>query len=157
MDDIWQHAERHLTDERAKIVAELRRIDAELAILPKIRLHLGLQHVTSSQVERWLAKYAEPAKTKRATLPRHTSEETRAVLRVSSKKAAAKRNLHTHEGETLSLGQWAEKRGMNRETIRLRLKAGWSLGDALDTPVGSQGQRSHRPKQRQLEPGKGTR
>ncbi len=42
---------------------------------------------------------------------------------------------YTHNGETLTIYQWAAKTGINGGTINARIKSGWSIGDALTTPV----------------------
>lgn len=136
-EDTWHHTQRHLEAERDKLAKELARIDAELAMLPKIRLHLGLQNVTSAQVERWLAKYRRPAKTQREKLPRLTSEETRRKC----SQAQQKRHLHEYEGEKRTLRAWAVAKGLNRQTLMLRLKT-MTLAEALEKPVGKQGRRS---------------
>lgn len=41
----------------------------------------------------------------------------------------------THNGETLSIPEWAERLGITRESLRDRLDAGWSVSDALTTPA----------------------
>ena len=46
------------------------------------------------------------------------------------------RRLLTHQGVTDSLSGWARRAGLRRDTIYLRLKRGWSLGEALETPSG---------------------
>jgi len=48
-----------------------------------------------------------------------------------------RRNRHlTHNGETLSVAEWAEKIGIHGNTIRARLDVyGWSVEDALTIPV----------------------
>lgn len=133
-EDIWSHVTRHLQSERDKIAAELVRIDAELEMLPKIRLHLGLGNVTSAQVERWLAKYAQPAKSQREKLPRLTTEEARR----RSSDTHKKRHLHEYQGEKRTLRAWAVAKGMNRQTLTLRLKT-MTLAEAFEKPVGKQG------------------
>ncbi len=39
------------------------------------------------------------------------------------------------DGVSLTLAQWARKKGMNPRTLCARLEAGWSDEDAIDTPV----------------------
>ncbi len=41
----------------------------------------------------------------------------------------------TYKNETLTEAQWADRMGLNRSTLCYRLKAGWSIEDALETPV----------------------
>ncbi len=42
----------------------------------------------------------------------------------------------THDGVTITLAEWAERTGINVETIASRIKrGGWSVADALTTPV----------------------
>jgi len=38
-------------------------------------------------------------------------------------------------GVTLAMSEWAERRGMSRGVLCKRLKAGWSIRKALETPV----------------------
>lgn len=42
----------------------------------------------------------------------------------------------THNGETLTLAEWGERAGIKAGLIGSRLKAGWSLDDALTRAVG---------------------
>lgn len=55
-------------------------------------------------------------------------------------------NLLTARGETLPLGVWAERAGVNRTTIKTRLNAGWSTEEAIFTPafVGANGTKNGR-------------
>jgi hypothetical protein len=41
----------------------------------------------------------------------------------------------THEGKTLTLKQWAEKKDIRIQCLYDRLKRNWSVEDTLDTPV----------------------
>lgn len=41
----------------------------------------------------------------------------------------------TFNGETLALAAWAERTGISKDTIYMRLAAGWSVEKALTTPV----------------------
>lgn len=43
--------------------------------------------------------------------------------------------LLTHRGLTLPLTAWAARVGLSPFTIRWRLRAGWSVAKALDTPL----------------------
>lgn len=45
----------------------------------------------------------------------------------------------THDGETLCLGQWAERIGISRPALNFRLENGWSLERALTEPRGKTG------------------
>lgn len=53
------------------------------------------------------------------------------------KQSRNRRSSHmlTYQGETKTLGEWAEQFGINRTTLARRLKLGWSVKDALETPV----------------------
>jgi hypothetical protein len=44
----------------------------------------------------------------------------------------------TLDGRTQSLAAWAREYGINEATLTSRLERGWSLGDALRTPIKSQ-------------------
>ena len=54
-----------------------------------------------------------------------------------------KRNNHLeiYKGETQCLAQWVEKIGINRNTLVSRLRLGWSIERALETPVKNTGRR----------------
>lgn len=53
--------------------------------------------------------------------------------------------LLSHNGETLSVGKWARKTGIQRKTITSRIdRLGWSVGRALTTPVTPM-EKSHAP------------
>lgn len=47
-----------------------------------------------------------------------------------------KRNnvLLTHAGKTQTVAEWAREKGLIYQTIRARLRAGWSVAEALDMP-----------------------
>lgn len=45
--------------------------------------------------------------------------------------------LLTHRGETHCLQEWAEITGLKRETIRDRLKSGWTVSEAMTLPLHS--------------------
>ena len=46
-------------------------------------------------------------------------------------------HLLTYEGRTQTLTQWAEEKGFRADTIKHRLKRGWSIKDALELPLGT--------------------
>lgn len=41
----------------------------------------------------------------------------------------------THDGETMSVAEWAERKGIRPQTLALRLRRGWSVERALTTSV----------------------
>jgi len=41
----------------------------------------------------------------------------------------------TRKGETKCLSDWAEHVGIKRETVKARIKYGWSIEEALSTPI----------------------
>lgn len=43
--------------------------------------------------------------------------------------------LIIHNGKTLTRQQWAEVTGISADTIKYRLKSGWSIPEALETPL----------------------
>lgn len=45
--------------------------------------------------------------------------------------------LLTHKGETLFIPDWAQRTQLGVETIRQRLARGWTVAEALETPVGT--------------------
>ena len=49
---------------------------------------------------------------------------------------SAKARYLTHNGETMTIGDWAKRLGVSRQTIQMRLDAyGWSVDRALGTEV----------------------
>ena len=44
-------------------------------------------------------------------------------------------HLVTHGGKTLPVSVWAELMGMPRKTLSARLHRGWSVAEAIDTPL----------------------
>lgn len=52
--------------------------------------------------------------------------------------------LLTHAGRSMCLSDWAIAVGMQRATLERRLKKGWSLDDALNTPVRPMARKSPR-------------
>lgn len=57
-----------------------------------------------------------------------------ATSRQQSRNIRTNHNL-THDGQTRCLAEWGEILGINPGTIRSRLRAGWSVAEALTTPV----------------------
>jgi lambda repressor-like predicted transcriptional regulator len=52
----------------------------------------------------------------------------------------------SHQGETLTLKQWATRLGMSHQALRNRLNAGWSIEEALSTyrrPSGIEAKAAH--------------
>jgi hypothetical protein len=45
----------------------------------------------------------------------------------------------TYEGKTLNVSEWADATGINRNTIKARLRQGWGIREALTTPVRKRG------------------
>ena len=42
----------------------------------------------------------------------------------------------TYKGETLNITQWTQKLGLKRATLFTRMYLGWSVDEAIETPVG---------------------
>ncbi|MCF6370978.1 hypothetical protein LXM96_19270 [Rhizobium sp. TRM95001] len=57
------------------------------------------------------------------------------IGRLKVRPNATKANLHVHDGRSLTLGQWAKAYGMTKGTLRSRLRGGWTLEEALTTPI----------------------
>jgi hypothetical protein len=72
-----------------------------------------------------------------------TTEET---LAPPFDRNVAKRNTPRYEfkGESLTIPQWATRTGIPRNVLGYRIKAGWSLADALTTPTSPQVRRIQR-------------
>lgn len=54
-----------------------------------------------------------------------------------NRRASTKRKITylTVNGETQDLVKWAKDKGINKQTIRFRLRRGWSELEAVDTPL----------------------
>ena len=48
--------------------------------------------------------------------------------------------LYEYDGKSMSISEWSEYTGVNKETIRARLRRGWSVGRAVTTPGWVNGQ-----------------
>lgn len=57
-----------------------------------------------------------------------------ATRKVNSRNRRSNR-LVLYRGENLPLAEWCERLRLPRDTARKRLEAGWSVSDALETPV----------------------
>jgi hypothetical protein len=64
-----------------------------------------------------------------------TPENCAWVTKKKSMESSRRTRLLTFEGKTLNMSDWAEEKGLLRETLRLRLKAGWTLAEALTRPA----------------------
>ncbi len=69
-------------------------------------------------------------------------ENCRWVTKKEQSRNRCNNRLVTFRGETLPLCVWAERRGMSWETLKGRLKAGWSIEKTLTTPKGPYRKRS---------------
>lgn len=45
-------------------------------------------------------------------------------------------HMITHNGLTMCLSEWSQRTGLSHTTILSRLRRGWSVAEALDTPLG---------------------
>lgn len=71
----------------------------------------------------------------------YTPENCRwADIRTQANNKKSNRRL-THDGETLTVSQWAERVGMKTATLFARLRLGWSVHRALTEPVKPQATR----------------
>ena len=58
------------------------------------------------------------------------------ATRAEQSRNTSRNRLLTFNGQTMCLTDWAIATGINRSAIRLRLNRGWSVADALSTPIG---------------------
>lgn len=56
------------------------------------------------------------------------------VRKENDRNRRSNRLLH-YQGETLAMAEWCERLGLPRDTVRKRLEGGWSIAEALETPV----------------------
>ena len=57
------------------------------------------------------------------------------ALREAQARNRRSNRLITYQGETLCMAEWAEKFGLTRDLISYRIRAGWGVEKALETPV----------------------
>lgn len=62
-------------------------------------------------------------------------ENCRWVLRRTNSRNRRSNRRISHQGETLTLVEWAERTGIRWDTIMKRLDAGWPAARALTTPA----------------------
>lgn len=58
------------------------------------------------------------------------------ATRVEQMRNTRSNRIVVYGGESEPLSYWAEKIGMGKKTLACRLDAGWSVKDAIETPVG---------------------
>ena len=97
--------------------------------------------------DRWNASFAAfladigPCPSAGHTLDRHPNKDgdyapgnVRWATRTQQNRNKRTNRLIAHDGHTLTLAEWAERTGIGLNTIRKRLKHGWSTADAMTTP-----------------------
>jgi hypothetical protein len=91
------------------------------------------------RVEQWIKRGSEPAVAsfKPQMAPRNQS------VSPNFRRPAT---MHEAFGREQSLDQWAQEFGIQRGTLRTRLKLGWTLEAALRKPPGQTGRRVHLPR-----------
>ncbi len=62
------------------------------------------------------------------------------------------RRLITHDGQTLSLSEWAVKTGIKLSTLWCRLKAGRSIEDTLNAPISPRGRSVSQSRGKEVRP-----
>lgn len=65
----------------------------------------------------------------------YAPDNCRWVVRATNCRNRRSNRQLTLNGSTRSLAEWCELNGLPRDTVRKRLEAGWSVDDALGTPV----------------------
>lgn len=74
----------------------------------------------------------------------YTPENCRWATKVEQSRNSRHNVRWTYDGRTLTIVEWAEKLGVDPNTLRQRVAGyGWSVERALSTPVGTRG-RNHR-------------
>lgn len=65
----------------------------------------------------------------------YTPENCRWTTATQNMRTRRMNHYITYQGETRCITEWEEIKGFPREKIRTRLKAGWTLEEAMETPV----------------------
>lgn len=48
---------------------------------------------------------------------------------------STEKSMLTHNGETLSITEWAKRTGLKDKTIFMRIRSGWTVERALERPL----------------------
>lgn len=67
----------------------------------------------------------------------YSPENCRWVDRKTQANNRSSNKWYTYKGETLTAAQWGERYGIRKSVLYGRLRRGWSIERALETPVGS--------------------
>lgn len=65
----------------------------------------------------------------------YSPENCRWATRKANDRNRRSNRMVTHGGQTHALAEWCDRLGLPRDTIKKRLDGGWSVADALTTPV----------------------
>lgn len=90
----------------------------------------------SRSLAAWARLYDIPYRTLYQRLSRggYTLERALAAGRRSGRHFREPKK-YTHDGESLSIREWAEKTGICEETIRARIERGWNVDKAVTKPA----------------------
>ncbi|QND20393.1 hypothetical protein HB774_09945 [Rhizobium leguminosarum bv. viciae] len=96
-------------------------------------------HAELARTALWLGREAPAAKFN----PVFTLKPKKVVAPKESKPRATAHRF-THDGQTLTLKEWAAITGISAMSLRSRITNGWTIHDALTVPVKPVGKRMHR-------------
>lgn len=85
----------------------------------------------SREIDRVVQEYANLPETELIALVRGDDTADHTAIIVKKSEGKSPRKYITYNGMTKTLTEWAKYREIKKETLSIRLKRGWSVGEAL--------------------------
>ncbi|MEO9788587.1 MAG: hypothetical protein ABJF67_13390 [Aurantimonas coralicida] len=150
------YAKQKRADERARVMAVELRGSTPVSVLisadflpvaedksrtaygpPKHRHRTARQYQAfgmSKTLPEWANEYGHHVETLRNRIKRGVQLED-ALTMAPERGRGPRGKLYTFDGETLSLTEWSARTGIEKSTLATRLHKGWTIEEALTTPL----------------------